>query len=429
MSAAVAPQVKAEHMPVSDGNHRDNSTPDKNAQNNNVKSGLPTAEQTPMSFLAACSKLDLEPNPFEQSFSGMSPGGRNPQGTTPGKTMLPPIAAMASPSGNGQQYPGWDSSLRSGPLSPAMLPGPQTANYDPNFRTGLTPLVQGAFPTTPSTTAAIMAMVSSEAGPFVSNTVGAPVPNGFIQVPGGNNMNDRNDNNAHGGFDPNDPAAAAASGLYLLSQAHDEIAKRDEAAAQAAAMANARGGNKQIKQEEQSKPTPTRRPSRKKKAPSPSEDEDDEDDEEDQKGPPAKRQNTGSKKAGSVKSNEGAPETEEEKRRNFLERNRQAALKCRQRKKQWLKNLETKVEFLTSDNEALQNQATALREEIINLKTLLLAHKDCPIAQANGVVIPGQNGVPRTIGTAVAGLSSQSQAAQQQAQAALQAHANYQQQQ
>jgi hypothetical protein len=61
-----------------------------------------------------------------------------------------------------------------------------------------------------------------------------------------------------------------------------------------------------------------------------------------------------------------------------------AALKCRQRKKQWLNNLQAKVEFLTSDNERLQIQSESLKEEIINLKTLLLAHKECPVAQANG---------------------------------------------
>lgn len=61
-----------------------------------------------------------------------------------------------------------------------------------------------------------------------------------------------------------------------------------------------------------------------------------------------------------------------------------AALKCRQRKKQWLNNLQAKVEFLSSDNERLQIQSESLKEEIVNLKTLLLAHKDCPVAQANG---------------------------------------------
>jgi hypothetical protein len=42
------------------------------------------------------------------------------------------------------------------------------------------------------------------------------------------------------------------------------------------------------------------------------------------------------------------------------------------------------VEFLTSDNERLQSQSESLKEEIVNLKTLLLAHKECPVAQANG---------------------------------------------
>lgn len=55
-----------------------------------------------------------------------------------------------------------------------------------------------------------------------------------------------------------------------------------------------------------------------------------------------------------------------------------AALKCRQRKKQWLLNLQTRVEFLTNDNDHLQMESEALRKEVMELKTLLLAHKDCP---------------------------------------------------
>ena len=62
-----------------------------------------------------------------------------------------------------------------------------------------------------------------------------------------------------------------------------------------------------------------------------------------------------------------------------------AALKCRQRKKQWLANLQTKVEIFSSENDALSAQVTQLREEIVNLKTLLLAHKDCPVSQAQGL--------------------------------------------
>jgi hypothetical protein len=58
--------------------------------------------------------------------------------------------------------------------------------------------------------------------------------------------------------------------------------------------------------------------------------------------------------------------------------------------------LQAKVEYLTNDNETLQNQAQSLREEILNLKTLLLAHKDCPIAQANGVM--GLDTIPPNVG-------------------------------
>ncbi|KAK4224879.1 transcription factor atf1 [Podospora fimiseda] len=77
--------------------------------------------------------------------------------------------------------------------------------------------------------------------------------------------------------------------------------------------------------------------------------------------------------------------TDEEKRKNFLERNRVAALKCRQRKKQWLQNLQTKVEVFSNENDNLSQQIAVLREEVVNLKTLLLAHKDCPVTQQQGL--------------------------------------------
>lgn len=88
-------------------------------------------------------------------------------------------------------------------------------------------------------------------------------------------------------------------------------------------------------------------------------------------------------KASSVSLSSKEDDDEESKRKHFLERNRQAALKCRQRKKQWLANLQHRVEFLSTDNEQLQSQATMLREEVINLKTLLLAHRDCAVFNAN----------------------------------------------
>lgn len=88
----------------------------------------------------------------------------------------------------------------------------------------------------------------------------------------------------------------------------------------------------------------------------------------------------------------GKPETEEEKRKNFLERNRQAALKCRQRKKAWLAGLQNKVEYLSTENESLQMTINQLREEIDSFKSILISHKDCPIT------VGGGRGASTTIG-------------------------------
>jgi len=81
----------------------------------------------------------------------------------------------------------------------------------------------------------------------------------------------------------------------------------------------------------------------------------------------------------------GKKMTDEEKRRNFLERNRVAALKCRQRKKQWLANLQAKVEMYSAENDSLNGQVAQLHDEIRNLRTLLMGHKDCPVGHAQGI--------------------------------------------
>ena len=47
--------------------------------------------------------------------------------------------------------------------------------------------------------------------------------------------------------------------------------------------------------------------------------------------------------------------------------------------------MQAKVELFTTENDALTATVTQLREEIVNLKTLLLAHKDCPVSQAQGI--------------------------------------------
>ncbi|KAM5527698.1 bZIP transcription factor [Fusarium oxysporum f. sp. phaseoli] len=77
--------------------------------------------------------------------------------------------------------------------------------------------------------------------------------------------------------------------------------------------------------------------------------------------------------------------TDEEKRKSFLERNRVAAYKFRQRKKRFLADLQTKVDLFNTKNDALTAQIAHLREEMVNLKTLLFAHKDCPVTHQQGL--------------------------------------------
>ncbi|XP_042601030.1 cyclic AMP-responsive element-binding protein 5-like [Cyprinus carpio] len=75
-----------------------------------------------------------------------------------------------------------------------------------------------------------------------------------------------------------------------------------------------------------------------------------------------------------------AGEDPDERRRKFLERNRAAATRCRQKRKVWVTSLERKAEELTHTNLQLQNEVTSLRTEVTQLKQILLAHKDCPVS-------------------------------------------------
>ena len=76
-----------------------------------------------------------------------------------------------------------------------------------------------------------------------------------------------------------------------------------------------------------------------------------------------------------------------------------AALKCRQRKKQQLKELQSRIDWLAQDNDRVQQDYMRLREEAVYIRSLLQAYRECPIAQANGVVgldrlPPGISGLP-----------------------------------
>ncbi|KAL0942469.1 bZIP transcription factor [Colletotrichum truncatum] len=421
---------------------------------------------------AAAASLSLEPNPFEQSFGGGAP-------ETPGGTKLPSVAALTSPSsllpGSGATPFNWGGgSLRTGPLSPAMLSGP-TSDYfsdthhlrggfptpnESSLRTGLTPGGSGSmFPApSPNSQQLFAQLASGGATPstidFHRTALSAAakrenqnqsqsqnpqqqpsvtsqpqdMPNGVAAV--------KTEAKQPGPFDPHDNDAA--NGLFMLAQGRNgaqpqgyPATTQPQSRAQPApaptqgidtspqmASVNgagsvgagssvrgvSEGGSAASDESEQARPNtrgkgkrnstggattngrrkaedaPAKAPPNKKvktstsPAPEMNGDDSHSDDDDDMK---FKHED----KDGNSKSKM----TDEEKRKNFLERNRVAALKCRQRKKQWLANLQSKVELFSSENDALTAQITQLREEVVNLKTLLLAHKDCPVTQQQGL--------------------------------------------
>lgn len=491
----------------------------------------PTGPSRPPVRPTGPSKHHLEPNPFEQSFSSKPSDGQSaspdslssvktrrkganktgktdrnvkpeeigddntvkgeegatranepstPSATaqtaqTPSKRILPPVSSIVSPAPHEAgrlEYP-WGSaltgSLRSGPLSPAMLAGPQSAfdvssfrsGFTPdlsNFKTGLTPLGSASgngYPPPSPNTAAFLAMVTNSSAPGMSNITpntlsalsGNPMDahaNGhpLVSSQPGNKMHHHGEHHDQFDFafgrsmqdtpskqgsklrmstmgtdsDGRDGSAdfadsksghhergannhqqqqqttQAASGLFLLSQAHQELSKREDAAAAAAAITHptynehamngqqlyssgngqktaegkaAKGANS--KRKKSAEPgTAQKATTKKAKAVSNKledftmEDMGYESDEIDDEG---NRR---------TKSSNGEGGDDEDKRKSFLERNRQAALKCRQRKKAWLASLQAKVEYLQSDNENLQGTCSALRNEVMFLKSQLM---------------------------------------------------------
>ncbi|KAI5865492.1 hypothetical protein GGS23DRAFT_595012 [Durotheca rogersii] len=70
-------------------------------------------------------------------------------------------------------------------------------------------------------------------------------------------------------------------------------------------------------------------------------------------------------------------EIETTKRNRFLERNRVAATKCRQKKKEWVSDLEETRFGLESQNTQLQMEYSSLRNEISHIKSQLMEHASC----------------------------------------------------
>ncbi|KAG5984398.1 hypothetical protein E4U55_004971 [Claviceps digitariae] len=451
----------------------------------------PQGNNTPDFFAGQVGgSLSLEPNPFEQSFGG----GGGPE--TPGGTKLPSVAALTSPSsllpgGNSTPFNWGGGSLRTGPLSPAMLSGPANDYFSdthhlrggfptPNessLRSGLTPGGSGSmFPApSPNTQALFSQLASGGATPstidFHRTAISAaaakreqnppthhhhqrqqqqhqqqsqqqlqsqqqshqqqqpqaaqPPTSQPSDVPNGTSAVKSEQKQTSGPFDPHDNDAA--NGLFMLAQgaqsrtgapassqfnntssapthAHPAPTTSAQNPTLSPQMSSGKGVSRGVSEgtngsgdSEQTKPTPKGKGKKsaamangRRKA-----------DDAPAKAPPTKKPKSNTDVAnGSIHEEDsdedddemmgedGNPKvkmTDEEKRKNFLERNRVAALKCRQRKKQWLANLQNKVEMYSSENDALTAQITQLREEVVNLKTLLLAHKDCPVTQQQGL--------------------------------------------
>ncbi|KAI1074130.1 hypothetical protein F5B20DRAFT_468664 [Whalleya microplaca] len=90
-------------------------------------------------------------------------------------------------------------------------------------------------------------------------------------------------------------------------------------------------------------------------------------------GPPAKRRRSRMQKAkGNVD-----PHEDEANRHRFLERNRVAATKCRQKRKEWVSDLEETRFGLESQNTHLQIEYSSLVSEVCQIRAQLMTHASC----------------------------------------------------
>jgi hypothetical protein len=93
---------------------------------------------------------------------------------------------------------------------------------------------------------------------------------------------------------------------------------------------------------------------------------------------PSQHRSTESTPQPSEKRDEKDLYTQDSKRKKFLERNRLAASKCRQKKKEWATHLEEHARFQAQENKVLRASVAQLRDECLYLKSFLLStHSGC----------------------------------------------------
>lgn len=74
---------------------------------------------------------------------------------------------------------------------------------------------------------------------------------------------------------------------------------------------------------------------------------------------------------------EGYPFQVSSARQSHLEKNRVAAHKCRQRKKEYINGLEGRAREFSQTNKVLKENVAMLREEVLGLKNEVLRHAGC----------------------------------------------------
>ncbi|KAL8657603.1 MAG: hypothetical protein Q9226_001746 [Calogaya cf. arnoldii] len=100
---------------------------------------------------------------------------------------------------------------------------------------------------------------------------------------------------------------------------------------------------------------------------------------------PAKRSRKNGRSSASS-SGHASSGVEDERRSKFLERNRVAASKCRQKKKEWTQNLESRARQLQKENHSLRVVLDSMRDEMIFIKDEMLKHTTCGCEQIKGWV-------------------------------------------
>ncbi|KAJ2850633.1 Transcription factor [Coemansia brasiliensis] len=380
------------------------------------------------------SKLALEPNPFEESFSLARPTDKTPDSVSqpqhgqqaetptdkarsarrhshheahaqqikprpsstpvsgrksesPGQRIkLPPVAAINGPADVGEGGAWGAESLRSGPLSPAMLVGPaehprvgrpaaRMGVSDPALHTGLTPFLAGEpHPASPLrlhsavVTPGLQAMIHAA---FDGNQI-ATTPGGSLRLTGRRPLPPPPDSACSA---PHDDALSTMAGPPAASSQPASSMSPTAAATAAAAVAAAAAAKPDDKQHSRAQKHPASMPHMQEAHPPPP-----------AQAKRARRSNKSSKTPPRAQSKPAAgEEDDDEKRRQFLERNRVAALKCRQRKKRQLQELQDRHDYMMSENERLRAEYTRMREAALRVRALLAAHSDCSTARANGV--------------------------------------------